>query len=744
MALLIQSCGDDNDLHDDNSTNQIISENQVLAGTKWTTRSFDFDVANDGSWAYMFTDITNIYFYSNTEGAFYYSRKTDDTDTGHSRDTQVCFFTYKVDKSNSTISLDPLTYECIGFASYLKINEGSIILGGEPMVKGSISDYDKSWIDEITGTTGSCKWYNDMKHTLSIVGKGDMGNYTSYDKTPWGSRSVSYNDIYIGPGVTSIGDCAFAYSSLGAVEIYNSKIKTIGKRAFSGACFGEIEIPSSVTKIGDEAFAGCYNLKTSLYGNIEVIGSFAFSDCRNISFSKVDKLRSIGDGAFSGCSVSHFNEVESLSTIGNGAIELDDANTNIDLPSIKELSNMAIVGIKLREIHIGSMLAVVEGTPFSRAAIGDFYVNQSTPLRLSADIVDNPGKWTLYVPKGSESRYRQAQYWNNFKSIVGSDKLEGDGNDDNQTEEEGDGILSYVSAEPKAYTAAVTGMITAEAYNKYSEFDLIYSLNSDFNNSKTISKLSYPNFSVILENLEPDMTYYYRIRCKDSSSSFRYGNIYSLETGSPLHPKSCSYTIDGKPFKMVKVTGLSTGDFYIMQTELPPTCTLTIDGQSIVVLDRNKDNIIIKAEFREFVQDIRNKTDIPFRLPTKAEWVYAAMGGQSSQGYKYSGSDNLDEVGWYKENSSGLPHKPASLKPNELGMYDMSGNYSELVLNPSGDEFNVDGNLYGGWYGQDASKCTPQSYGTQPTSGTIPGSTKSRKNAVECTHSTVRLVYSAQ
>lgn len=194
----------------------------------------------------------------------------------------------------------------------------------------------------------------------------------------------------------------------------------------------------------------------------------------------------------------------------------------------------------------------------------------------------------------------------------------------------------------------------------------------------------------------------------------------------------------------IRATGLSTGDFYIMQTEVPPTCALTIDGNSIVMLDRNQNNIIIQAEFSEFLRDIRNKTDIPFRLPTKAEWVYAATGGQSGRGYKYSGSDNLDEVGWYKGNSSEMLHKPASLKANELGLFDMSGNYSELVRNPSGHEFNVDGNLYGGWYDRYASKCTPQSYGTQPTGGNISGTTTSNKNAVECAHSTVRLVYSAQ
>lgn len=747
MTLVIQSCSSGDDLADNDGKNPPNVENQILEGTKWTTRSFDFDVADDLSWAYMFTDITTVYFYSNSEGAFYYSRKTDDSDAGHSRDTQVCFFTYKVDRSNSVVWLDPLTYKCTGFSPTLTLKGDDILYGNEPLLKGKISDSDKSWLNEISGTTGSCKWFYDMKHTLSIVGNGNMGDYTSYDKTPWAIRDAEYNDIYIGEGVTGIGACAFACPSLGAVEIYNSKIISIGKGAFKNSCIGAIDIPSSVTIIGDDAFAGCKYLKTSLYGDIEEIGSFAFSDCKSVSLTGVKKLRSIGDGAFSGSSVPSFNSVESLETIGHGAISLDDKKVSIELPAIKSLGSMAVVGKKLGKIHIGNSLAHVEGTPFSGAATGEFYINQSQPLDLSDNIIENPQKWTLYVPKGSESRYKQAPYWKNFKSITGSDQLEGDGSGDDNNPDDGSGdeILSALSVSPRAYTVAVTGTITAEAYNKYKSFDLIYSTSRNFTDYDAINDLSYPDFSATIKNLEPEKNYYFRIRCLTvSSSSFEYGEINSFETTSPKLPSYCSYTIDGKRFEMVKVTGLSTGDFYIMQTELPPISNFAIDGNSIVLLDENDDDVIIQAEFREFLRDIRNKTDIPFRLPTKAEWVYAAMGGQSSRGYKYSGSDNLDEVGWYKNNSSGTTHTPASLKPNELGLYDMSGNYSELVRNPASHEMNVDGNLYGGWYNSDASKCTPQSYGTQPTDGKIPGTTKSNKNAVECRHSTVRLVYSAQ
>ncbi len=89
---------------------------------------------------------------------------------------------------------------------------------------------------------------------------------------------------------------------------------------------------------------------------------------------------------------------------------------------------------------------------------------------------------------------------------------------------------------------------------------------------------------------------------------------------------------------------------------------------------------------QEFITKLNQMTGKNFRLPTEAEWEYAAHGGSSSQGYRYSGSDNIYDVAWWRNNSQlNIPaydpnygtHIVMTKQPNELGLYDMSGNVNE-------------------------------------------------------------------
>lgn len=119
-----------------------------------------------------------------------------------------------------------------------------------------------------------------------------------------------------------------------------------------------------------------------------------------------------------------------------------------------------------------------------------------------------------------------------------------------------------------------------------------------------------------------------------------------------------------------------TNNYYIGKTEVTQALWKA-------VMDYNSsyfkgDNLPMESvswnDCQEFISELNHVTGKNFRMPTEAEWEYAARGGNKSRGYQYSGSNNLSDVAWYDGDKT---HPVETKQPNELGIYDMSGNVRE-------------------------------------------------------------------
>lgn len=214
-------------------------------------------------------------------------------------------------------------------------------------------------------------------------------------------------------------------------------------------------------------------------------------------------------------------------------------------------------------------------------------------------------------------------------------------------------------------------------------------------------------------------------------------------TTTPSATGNRTFNVNGVSFEMVEVKGgtftmggtseqgsdaydfekpthsVTLSDYYIGKFEVTQELWQAVMGNNPSYFKGN--NLPVEQvswnDVQEFIRKLNQKTGANFRLPTEAEWEYAARGGNKSNGYKYSGSNTIGNVAWYWDNSGGKTHQVGTKTPNELGIYDMSGNVWEWCqdwygdysggsqYNPTGPSSSSRRVLRGGCWGPSAGYC---------------------------------------
>jgi formylglycine-generating enzyme required for sulfatase activity len=176
----------------------------------------------------------------------------------------------------------------------------------------------------------------------------------------------------------------------------------------------------------------------------------------------------------------------------------------------------------------------------------------------------------------------------------------------------------------------------------------------------------------------------------DEDESYKKSKVVSVTSDTSGNK---TFVVGGVEFKMIPVAGHTSGFFLIGETEVTNALYKAVTNSTSVTSNNIARYGVSYDDWETFIAKINYATNLTFDIPTVEQWKYAYSGGLQSQGYTYSGSNHPGDVAWYKANSGGTIHEVKTLAPNELGIYDMSGNIAEFIKDPGSTSY-----YYGGHY----------------------------------------------
>ena len=442
---------------------------------------------------------------------------------------------------------------------------------------------------------------------------------------------VFYNILSIDPPTVTVTYMTSDYDSYSGDVIIPATVEHNG-------------LTYTVTSIGSNAFRNSKGLTSvTLPNTITTINAYAFAHCEGLTGVVIpNSVRSIGSDAFWVCTkLTDVVVPNSVQTIGTDAFRNCSA---------------------LKRIVIGKNVTSIGSTCF----LYNFNLSEVICLSPTPPTVSNAQYFfsyydsvTVRVPYDSHDAYRNATAWSQVAHIVSIKPVQ-------------QVTVGDVNADGEVNITDVTVLINCVLQDSAPENSAGADVNGD-------GEINITDVTLLIAN----------VLGGDSGAGISSDNNKTVMV---------YYLIDGIPFTMVNVEGgtfmmghegvsvampihqVTVSDYSIGETEVTQGLWQAVMGSNPSYFQSSIDLPVENMNWYDcqaFASKLSELTGMYFRLPTEAEWEFAARGGNKSQGYTYPGSNNVAEVAWYYNNSGNKTHVVATKAPNELGLYDMSGNVWE-------------------------------------------------------------------